>query len=65
MSAIISEGLVVRPGDSLVVLVSLDNSLESDDFQLLQRQIQASLPEGAKVVVVTLDGTMAVVRTDK
>lgn len=63
VQVVIAEGVVVRPGDTLVVILPPDTV--HDQFPGAHeywKAIQASMPEGAKAVVLEMDGAMAVVR---
>lgn len=59
----IAEGLIVRPGDTLVIRVDADRVTGFAEVEDLKRQIVERLPAGAQVMVIACD-QLAAVRSD-
>jgi hypothetical protein len=56
----IAEGLVVRPGDTLVL--RLDEGVDVDEALEVKAAIERGMPPGVQVGVIVADGQLAVVR---
>lgn len=55
----IKEGLVVHPGDTLVLRIA--HPISAQQFDTVRRAVAEAIPD-AKVVVLAADGEMAVLR---
>jgi hypothetical protein len=52
---IVIEGLVVCPGDTLVVRVDPERLVDEEDLLAFKADMDSAVPEGAKVIVVAAD----------
>jgi hypothetical protein len=59
---IMARGLVVRPGDSLIV--ATPDHLEPDEAEALKRKIMRRMPGLAEVIVITRVTSMAAFRPE-